>query len=152
MYIIVVVFTFYLLFLFTHSLPDYHSYSLKREVSPSMNSLNTTSSSSVGVLERRGSLTNLSSSVDSAPCSLSQSHDVSTLPFLDDAQKIRKLRHHLGVGGGDAGLPVSHSFDFGRGTSVDESAPPLPPRNIIKKRVGKPPESSPTISSPVSSM
>lgn len=112
-----------------------------------MNSLNTTSSSSVGMLERRGSLTNLSSSVDSA-----QSHDISTLPFLDDAQKIRKLRHHLAVGGGDGGLPVSHSFDFGRGTSVDESAPPLPPRNIIKKRVGKPPESSPIVSSPVSSM
>lgn len=120
----------------SYSLPEYHSHSLKREASPSLNSLTTTvSSSSVGALERRGSLTQLTT--DSI--SPSQSND---LTLLDDSDKIKKLRHYIrlgdergGGGGGVGGIPASHSFDFGRGASANDLAPPLPPRNLVKKRI-----------------
>lgn len=119
---------------------DYHSLSLKRDMSPSMNSLNTVSSSSLGSmsLERRGSMSKLPTALD--PDSLSQSHEIS-VQILDEAQKVKKLHH----GSMRAELPVSHSFDHGRISGSVEPAPPLPPRNMIKKRAQT---SEPTIKSP----
>ena len=132
----------------TLSLQEYHSHSLKREASPSLNSLNTTtSSSSVGALERRGSLTQLTLMADSSSLSPSQSND---LTLLGDSDKIKKLRHYIRLGdergGGGGGIPASHSFDLGHGASGNDYAPPLPPRNIIKKRIARNSEATPVVS------
>lgn len=91
-------------------------------------------------MERRGSLSQLP--ILTPDTSLSQPHGneiANPLSLLDELQRVKKLRdnnHMMRVGGP---LPTSHSFDHGRIASgsmgIDmDPAPPLPPRNMVKKR------------------
>ena len=58
-------------------------------------------------------------------------------PVLDETQRVKKLRYEKVKESGSShlnDLPVSQSFDYGRRTNETTPPPPLPPRNIIKKR------------------